>query len=91
MDRWCISGHIVPRAQIVFFCQVIIVYIVVIVSIVNLSVGINDKNIWIILLSSCLGYLPPSPSLKHESVLRKPAQQHADEPGEIKHNIEIQG
>ena len=76
MDQWCFSGHKVSKAQIVYFCQVIIVYIVVITSIVNISLEVGDQNIWIILLSSTLGYLLPSPSIKNERILPQLAQQH---------------
>ena len=76
-NRWCISGRIVPKGEVVFISQVIIVYIVVIVSIINLSLEVNDKNIWIILLSSCLGYLLPNPTPKHEQrFLHQPTEQH---------------
>lgn len=75
--RWCIWGQKVPKSQIVFFSQVILVYIVVITSIVNLSLQTDDKKIWIILLSSCLGYLLPNPTLKNEQrILSQPTQQH---------------
>ena len=76
MELWCCSGHDIPKAQLVFFCQVLLVYIVVIVCIVNLTIGVNDSQVWIILLSSSLGYLLPSPSVKNERILPQPAQQH---------------
>lgn len=76
MEPWCCSGHIVPKAQIVYFCQVILVYIVVLTSTVNISLGIGDQNIWIILLSSTLGYLLPSPSIKNERILPQSTEQH---------------
>ena len=77
MELWCCSGHDIPKAQLVFFCQVILVYIVVIVCIVNLTIGVNDNQIWIILLSSSLGYLLPSPSVKNERILYQSPEQHA--------------
>ena len=81
MEKWCLSGHVVAKAQIVFFCQVILVYIIVISSIVNISLGIGDQNIWIILLSSGLGYLLPSPSIKNERVLPEPTKQYQQSSG----------
>ena len=83
MDRWCLSGHTVSKHQIVFFTQVILVYIVVIASIVNISLGIADQNIWVILLSSAIGYLLPSPSLKNERILPQPSEQHTPSTGSI--------
>ena len=79
-DKWCLSGHPVSKHQIVFFAQVFIVYVVVISSIVNISLDIGDKQIWIILLSSALGYILPSPSLKNERVLPQSAEQYIESP-----------
>ena len=55
-----------PKEEIVFFCQVIILYTVIVVSIYNLTVGHGDSTLWTALLSSSLGYLLPNPSLKRE-------------------------
>ena len=61
--RWPVCGQKFPKSEIVFFFQVILVYIVVIVSIVNLSIGQSDEKLWITLLSSSIGYLLPNPNL----------------------------
>ena len=63
-SRWQFFGKVMPRSEIVFFAQVLLVYIVVIVSIVNLTIGGNGDKLWIALLSSSIGYILPSPSLK---------------------------
>jgi hypothetical protein len=63
-SRWHVFGKTLPRSEIVFFVQVILVYIVVIVSIVNLTIGSADDKLWIALLSSSIGYILPSPNLK---------------------------
>ena len=60
------SAPNVPKEEIVFFCQVIILYTVIVVSIYNLTVGHGDSTLWTALLSSSLGYLLPNPSLKRE-------------------------
>ena len=66
-DRvWTIFGRDIPRAEIVFFTQVIVLYTVICVSIYNLSAGKGDSNLWTSLLSSSLGYLLPNPTLKHK-------------------------
>lgn len=62
--KWHFFGKVLPRSEIVFFVQVILVYIVVIVSIVNLTIGRSDDKLWIALLSSSIGYLLPNPTLK---------------------------
>ena len=57
-------GRKFPKAEGVFFTQIILIYIVVVACIVNLSVGNGNSNLWTALLSSCLGYLLPNPSMK---------------------------
>lgn len=57
-----------PKSAAVFFSQIIIIYIVVITSIINLSVQDCTKpgvcNLWIVMLSSAMGYLLPNPSMR---------------------------
>lgn len=52
------------RPGAVYFFQVFLIYIIVITCIVNLSLGKDEQKIWIVLLSSSLGYLLPNPSIK---------------------------
>ena len=40
------------------------IYTVVITCILNLSLTKDNSNLWTALLSSCLGYILPSPSIK---------------------------
>ena len=63
-DGWHIFGRECPKEEIVFLCQVIILYTVIVVSIYNLTVEHGDSTLWTALLSSSLGYLLPNPSLK---------------------------
>ena len=63
-NLWRILGQKVPKGEIVFFTQVIILYTVILTSIYNLSTGIKDTNLWTALLSCSLGYLLPSPTIK---------------------------
>ena len=54
------------KSDLLFIAQVVLVYIVVIASIVNLSINTEEQSsrLWIILLSSGIGYLLPNPKLK---------------------------
>lgn len=61
---WKLWGHKVPKGEVVYFCQVFIIYIVIITCIANLTIGRDEGKVWIALLSSCLGYLLPNPSIK---------------------------
>ena len=63
-NGWHIFGRECPKEEIVFLCQVIILYTVIVVSIYNLTVAHDDSTLWTALLSSSLGYLLPNPSLK---------------------------
>ena len=74
-SSWVAFGKKLPRSEIVFLCQVIILYTVIVVSIYNLTVGSNNSNLWTALLSSCLGYLLPNPTIKHKHVLSDLTQQ----------------
>ncbi len=62
--KWNIFHWTIPRSEIVFFVQVIIIYVVVITSIVNLTIGKEDSKLWTALLTGHIGYLLPNPSLK---------------------------
>ena len=63
-DGWHIFGRECTKEEIVFRCQVTILYTVIVVSIYNLTVAHDDSTLWTALLSSSLGYLLPNPSLK---------------------------
>ena len=52
------------KNQFTFFAQIIVVYIIIITSLVQISLRSPDKELWLILLSSSIGYILPSPGLK---------------------------
>ena len=66
-DQWRVFGRRVPKQEAVFFSQVILIYTVVITCILNLSLTKDNSNLWTALLSSCLGYILPSPSIKSKT------------------------
>ena len=64
-NQWFMWGRAFPRAEVKFFTQVIILYVVILTCLANLTVGKGElKSVWISLLGSCLGCLLPSPSIK---------------------------
>ena len=65
-DGWHLFGTECLKEEIVFFCQVIILYTVIVVSIYHLTVGHGDSTLWTALLSSSLGFLSRDPSLKRK-------------------------
>jgi hypothetical protein len=67
-QQWKLFGQVVPKNEVIFFCQVIILYIVIIACIINLSLHNGDSNLYTALLSSSLGILLPSPRLSHRKL-----------------------
>ena len=65
MTPWKCCGAEYPRREIVFFAQVAAIYAVLVASVYNLTVGVerSDRELWIALLSSALGYMLPNPAL----------------------------
>src|SRR5271163_799652 len=66
------------QRQVIYYCQVVAIYVIVIACIVNLSLGGDKDTVWASMLSSSLGYLLPSPKLKrskHDALLPNAAQQ----------------
>lgn len=61
---WQCCHQTLPATEIIFFAQIGIVYITVITAIINLSLGNEPFDLWITLLSSCLGYILPSPQMR---------------------------
>ena len=57
------KGKIVKN-RFTFLAQIIVVYIIIITSLVQISLRSPDKELWLILLSSSIGYILPSPGLK---------------------------
>ncbi len=62
-DRWIILGKVVPKQEVVFFTQVLILYILIFTCIINLSLN-TSSQLWSSLLSTSVGILLPSPSIK---------------------------
>ncbi len=57
--RWNRTTH----RQIIYYCQIVVIYIIIITCLLNLSLS-NDKDcVWSTLLSACIGYLLPPPKL----------------------------
>ena len=77
--RWSfICGNSLPRAEVIYYCQVLLIYIVVVACLINLSIGGNNSSLWSSLLSGSVGYLLPSPKIKlkkDEPLLPNPSEQ----------------
>jgi len=62
-SEWHLFGAILPKTEVIFICQVVVLYIVILTCIVNLSLKNGDSNLWTALLSSSLGIMLPQPTL----------------------------
>ncbi len=63
-DYWNLCGQDTTKAAVVYFSQVILIYIIVCAALVNLSIGSEHTVLWIALLSANAGILLPNPTLK---------------------------
>lgn len=68
-NSWRACGRKTPRSEVVYLCQILVLYSVIVASIYNLTVESNNDTLWTALLSSCLGYLLPNPTIKKKDVL----------------------
>ena len=63
---------------IAFLCQVVAVYIVIIISLLNLTRGADNKELWVSLLSSSVGCLLPAPILTMKMFVILPSNSSTD-------------
>ena len=63
-----------------FFAQIIVVYVTIITSLVQISLRSPDKELWLILLSSSIGYILPSPGLKFRKQTNPISADETDSP-----------
>ena len=63
---WHTFGTVCPKEKIVFLCQVLILYTVILINIYNLTTGLENSNPSTALMSTSLGYLLPNPTLSGE-------------------------
>jgi hypothetical protein len=64
---WNFLGKRVRKPDFVYFAQIFLIYVVVITALTNLTLGrqeIKNSKLWIFLLSSCVGYVLPNPSIR---------------------------
>ena len=51
----------IVKNRFTLFAQIIVAYMIIITSLVQISLRSPDKEFWYILLSSSIGYILPSP------------------------------
>ncbi len=62
---WILCNQHLPRSEIGFFTQTILVFLIVIVSISCLIIAktCEETTVWVAILSSSVGYMLPAPKL----------------------------
>jgi len=68
-EVWNIFGYSLPKQEVVYFSQIIALYIVIIIGLINITLQNEQSNLWLSLLSGSIGYLLPNPSLKKETII----------------------
>ena len=59
-----LTMEVCRRSKISFGIQISIICIVIIAAVINISLNTGNKDLWVMLISSCLGYILPNPKLK---------------------------
>ena len=70
----------IVKNRFTFFAQIIVVYMIIITSLVQISLRSPDKELWLILLSSSIGYILPSPGLKFRKQTNSISADETDSP-----------
>ncbi len=69
-SKLTVLREVIQKSDSLYISQIILVYIIVIASICNLSLGTEQRELWIALLGSSLGYILPNPSSKsHHGII----------------------
>jgi len=65
-NKWSIFSVKIPKSKVVYFSQIVVIYIVVLTSLINLSIQENNHSLWSSLLSASIGYVLPAPQFHDE-------------------------
>ena len=68
-EVWNVFGYHIPKLEVVYISQVVILYIVIITCLINLSIQSDQTELWCSLLSASIGYLLPNPSIKRDKII----------------------
>ena len=62
--NWKLFGHNIPRSEVVFICQMIIIAVVILSCIINLSLNNGNSEMWVSFFGYAFGAMLPPPKLK---------------------------
>ena len=72
VSHWKMFGEKVPRAEIVYFAQLFMCVALIITCVFMLALHDPNKEYWMVVLSSLVGYIMPSPQLQKEKIKGHP-------------------
>ena len=76
VSRWYVFGLWISRSEVTYFTQIVIIYVVIIIALINISIGNDNEHSWTGILGTCIGYLLPSPVLTKRQVISTDELDH---------------
>ena len=64
VSHWKLFGEKIPRAEIMYFAQLFMCVALIITCVVMLALHDPNREYWMVVLSSLVGYIMPSPQLQ---------------------------
>ena len=64
VERWSTACGRHKKDQVIYFCQIFVIYTVIVACLVNLSVGSSLNTLWASILSGSVGYILPAPKIR---------------------------
>ncbi len=63
-ERWSTFCGKIQKEQVIYFCQIFIVYTVIVVCLANLCLNGVQHSLWASILSGSVGYILPAPKIR---------------------------
>lgn len=62
--KWKFFGEIVPKSEVVYLCQIFIIFFVLVSCVVNLSLKNGNSEMWVSIFGYAFGAMLPPPKMK---------------------------
>jgi len=89
-SRWNFCGDSVPKQEVVFICQLITTFSIVVVALINLSLDRPNRELWSTLVGAGFGYLVPCPTIHRRSRRRRGDNESLHANASVKQFDELQ-
>jgi len=63
-ERWSTAFGKIKKEQVIYTCQILIVFTVIIACLVNLTISDTHPSLWASILSGSVGYILPAPKIR---------------------------